>query len=321
MIDLRTINIFLTLAESGSFTLAARRLAKTQSAVSQAIRQLEEELGVVLIDRSERPLCLTPAGELLRDRGYQLIDDLNATTASIRERAESKRPEIRVGFVDSFAMTGGAQLMKDLLGYAQNLTLWSGLTPRLGQALAERKVDIIVANNSFDDIDGLVRFELMREPYVLLAPNEPAYAASGMSLAKLAASFPMVCYDTQSFMATQIERHFRRLNIRPTRRVYVDSTDKLIAMVAGGVGWTSSTSLALYSARNPLAQVKASPFPGRPFYRQLFMISHAGGLRDLTTRLAAQARQLLADRIVGELVATFPWLKGQIVVPEGPDAA
>jgi len=315
VIDLRSIKVFLAVADAGGFTLAAKRLEKTQSAVSQAIRQLEEELGVVLINRAARPMSLTPSGQTLRDRGYQLLEEANSLTASIREGADSKTPEIRMAFVDSFAMLGGPRLLKGLLDHAQNLALSSGLTPSLGHALARRELDIIVGNDSFDDVDGLVRFELMREPYVLLVPNLPAYRPD-VGLEQLARNFPMIRYDARSFMATQIDRQLHRMNVRSTRRIRVDSTDKLIAMVAGGLGWTSTTPLSLLRARELLPEVTVRPFPGPPFFRHLFMICHQEGLQGLTRSLAVQARALLKEQAIGELSALFPWLRGQLVIAD-----
>ena len=68
MIDLTALNVFVMGTECGSFTLAAKSMEKTQSAVSQTVRQLEDYLGVVLIDRASRPMTLTPPGSILRER-------------------------------------------------------------------------------------------------------------------------------------------------------------------------------------------------------------------------------------------------------------
>ncbi len=75
MMDLRLVRIFVAVVKHGSMTLAARELGLTQSAVSQAVRQLEDALGTVLIDRQRRPVGPTAAGSLLSARGAVLVED------------------------------------------------------------------------------------------------------------------------------------------------------------------------------------------------------------------------------------------------------
>ena len=171
MLDLRSIQVFVVVSDTASFTTAARRLNRTQSAISQAIRQLEEELGMVLINRGSRFLSLTPAGQILQSRARQLLEQATALTSELRETVHAKVQELRVGMVDSFAVAVGPTLIKSMLIESANLSLWSDLTPKLGQALLEGSVDVIVANQGFEDQDGLRCFELLRDPYILLVPK------------------------------------------------------------------------------------------------------------------------------------------------------
>ena len=63
-LEMQMLRMFVTTAEEGSMSNAAKRLGVTQSAISQSIRHLEEHFGVVLLTRDRRPLALTPAGDL-----------------------------------------------------------------------------------------------------------------------------------------------------------------------------------------------------------------------------------------------------------------
>jgi DNA-binding transcriptional LysR family regulator len=247
--NLRNIESFLAVGEAGSFTGAAKRLDKTQSAVSQAVRQLEIELGVTLIDRESRQVTFTPAGELLRSHAAQLVEDMHKMASMVREQSKTRLSQLRIGLVDSFATAVGPALIRSMLSEALNLTLWSEFTPRLGKALLEKRADIIVANDPFTEAANLTRHELLREPFVLLLPAGVPWDSQAPNLPLLARAYPMIRYESSSLMGSLIDAQCHRLNLRPTRRVSVDSTEKLIATVVAGIGWSISTPISLLRSR------------------------------------------------------------------------
>ena len=314
MIDLRTLNVFVVVSECGSFTLAAERLGRTQSAVSQAIRQLEEDLGVVLIDRAPRPMALTPSGSILREHAHRLLQDAETLAATVRDYGNAKAREIRIGLVDSFGAAVGPALMKVLLDHAAGLTVWSGLTSNLTDAFLQRKVDMIIANDPLDDMDGLDRYELMSESYLLLSPSAIAIDGTESCLAALARSHPMIRYRTQSFLGGQIERQLHRRNTHPTRRVSVDTSDSLMAMVAAGIGWTCTTPLCLLQGRSYLSAINVVPFPEPRFFRRLILVARSGEFGDLPRRLAGIASHILATEVLPELARIGPWLGDVIAI-------
>ena len=316
MIDLRSIKVFLAVCESRSFTVAAKRLQKTQSAVSQAVRQLEEDLGVVLVNRTSRSVALTPAGELFRTRATALLEDATQLTALMREHDRSRLTELRVGMVESFANAVGPLLIRSMLNEAINLSLWSDITPNLEAALSESRYDIVVVNDALDADANLTRFLLLREPYVLLLPRDAHWEGSPDDLVSLARSIPVVRYHPPSFMATRIEARFHRMNVQVSRRVSVDTTDKLLAMVAAGIGWSVSTPLALLRAPGLAGTVRIVPFPGERFDRELFMLSRRGEIDDLTRRLAVTSREVLSTLAAEEIAPLMPALRDDITVPD-----
>jgi DNA-binding transcriptional LysR family regulator len=93
--ELRLIRYFVTVAEEGNVTRAARRLHIAQPSLSTALRQLETQLGVELFRRDGRRLALTPAGELLRRRGRRLLADADAVVAAVQGAAAGGR--LRLG--------------------------------------------------------------------------------------------------------------------------------------------------------------------------------------------------------------------------------
>src|SRR3954447_24646999 len=82
--DLRLIRYFVAVAEERHVTRAAERLHMAQPPLSAAIRQLEQQLGVALLDRRARGVRLTPAGELLLERGRHLLAEADDIAAAVR---------------------------------------------------------------------------------------------------------------------------------------------------------------------------------------------------------------------------------------------
>src|SRR5436190_12078676 len=78
MLDLQRLQIFRKVATLRSFSAAAMELSYTQSTVSEAIATLERELGVTLLDRSSRPVRLTPSGEIVLRHAEALLAQASA---------------------------------------------------------------------------------------------------------------------------------------------------------------------------------------------------------------------------------------------------
>ena len=78
MPDLRALETFVAVCDANSMVLAAERLGLSQSAVSQSIKSLEEDLGLLLMDREVRPARPTHAGRVLHEGSAQLLSQARA---------------------------------------------------------------------------------------------------------------------------------------------------------------------------------------------------------------------------------------------------
>ena len=83
-ITLWGIEVFLAIAEERSISAAARRLGASNSSASQQLSNIETALGTRLIDRSARPLGLTPAGHLFRRRARVILDEIEQARTGLR---------------------------------------------------------------------------------------------------------------------------------------------------------------------------------------------------------------------------------------------
>ncbi|MES2738474.1 MAG: LysR family transcriptional regulator [Verrucomicrobiota bacterium] len=99
--ELRPLRSFIAAAEDGNISRAAARLHLTQPALSRQIKGLEDELGVILLERGAHSFSLTPAGELLLRDGRNLLERADALEQ--RVRATAKAQTIRVGYSPSLS--------------------------------------------------------------------------------------------------------------------------------------------------------------------------------------------------------------------------
>src|SRR6478735_8832052 len=108
---LENIRIFKRVAESGSFSGAARELRLSQPTVSKTVAALEAELGVSLLRRTTRGLSVTTEGQKVLQQGTRLLDDADSLVASIQSSREQLRGKIHVGVSLAFARLGVAPMV------------------------------------------------------------------------------------------------------------------------------------------------------------------------------------------------------------------
>ena len=96
---LRQIQYFMAVAESHHFTKAAKQLFVSQSALSQQINKLEEDLGVKLLDRISHPITLTPAGEEFYRCAQKIISDINHLELQMQHYARDNQGTLHVGVI------------------------------------------------------------------------------------------------------------------------------------------------------------------------------------------------------------------------------
>lgn len=95
--DLRQLRAFVAVVEEGSFTLAARRIFVTQSAVSHSLRTLEEQLSCRLLDRTGKRVAVTAEGEILLKRCKRVIFELDQASRDLDGLRRWGQTRIRIG--------------------------------------------------------------------------------------------------------------------------------------------------------------------------------------------------------------------------------
>lgn len=304
--DLRALEIFLTVCEAGAMAGAARRLGLTQPAVSQAVADLEGRVGLALFDRSVRPLGLTAAGGVLRQKASALISEARQIAPALRETEHGRFPLLRAGLVDSLSRALAAPLGGHLATLAEEVSVLSGLTAAHASALLSRQMDLLVGLDELEDVEGLDRFALFTEPYVLLLPAGRAAPVAVSDLGRL--ELPMVRFSARSKTGIEVERHLRRLKLELPRRLEFDTPQGVAATVAAGEGFAITTPLCVFEAGLDMARLSCHPLPGPALTRSLTLIARRQELGRLPRDVAAFCRGELERRVRPALREMMPWL-------------
>ncbi|MEN4946461.1 LysR family transcriptional regulator [Pseudomonas proteolytica] len=299
LIDMYAVQVFIVVSEEGSMSGAASRMGISQSGVSQMVRQLEEELGVVLVDRTTRPLTLTPYGIALKNRGSLLSEELSNLKAQVVDAGRGVKPDLRMGLVDSFAATCGSIFTKQLLGKVSQLSIRTGLSPQQGESLLRRDLDLIVTSDPLMDANGVIRYRLFSEKYFVITPKDLGREITTLEQVRtLANVLPVVRFNRLSQVGQQIERHLRTLNVRVPNRLELDNADALTSMVAEGIGWAVTSPMCFLQASAWVNKVTAHLLPELGLERSLYLVAR----RDEYSAFFADACETAREVVISSFI-------------------
>lgn len=165
-LDLPQLRTFFTLAQTGSFTACARRLHRTQSAVSHAMAKLEDLAGVPLLDRRGRDLSLTEEGRRLYQACEQVFATLDAATEDLRRHSTLARGRLRVGATVEFGSSILMKHMQPFLVAHPDLEIDFTLSHELLTPLLRDDLDLIIDCQEHS-LPTLSQSPLFRETYVV----------------------------------------------------------------------------------------------------------------------------------------------------------
>jgi len=239
MVELRHLRYFLAVAEEKHFGRAADRLHMAQPPLSNQIKQLEAELGTVLLERTTRRVDLTEAGALLLERARQILADVEATKTDVAEVGRGAAGVLRVGF----SGTATYRLMPEIVRIArERLPLVrlqiSGemLTPRMEEALLENRLDAAVLRPPVRSAElELDQVQSSRLVVALHRHHELASDSGPINIEELANEH-IVSYPPESSVFSVVSELARQAGFRPRIVQEATETSTLIALVGAGLG-------------------------------------------------------------------------------------
>ncbi|MGZ4276797.1 MAG: LysR family transcriptional regulator [Solirubrobacteraceae bacterium] len=244
MLDLRRLRVFREVATRRSFSAAALSLSYTQSSVSQAVADLEAELGVTLLERSSRPVRPTPAGEIVLGHAEALLGQAGAIEDDLAALGRGDAGRLRLG---GFSTAWATFLPVAVAAFSAAHPRVELVLEQFEPALALRRLrsgDLDVAviyrfGTPHDEADPGPRssaVHLFDDPYALAVPARHPLARRGdLTLAELAGERWVTPPVASAY--TQVLQDFCRRHggFEPTLGYEIDDVAMAQPLVAAGL--------------------------------------------------------------------------------------
>jgi LysR family cys regulon transcriptional activator len=238
--EFRQLNSLIALVESDfSVSRAAQRLHLVQPAVSQHLKQLEEELGVRLFRRNgKRLIGLTVAGEQVLRYVRKILCDAENILAVGQEHAIEERGVLRLGTTHTQARYVLPPILRHFsLNYpAVELQILQGNPRELVDMAAANKVDFAICSEAMGRHPELSSIDCNRWNRCLIAPKAHPVLAQREVTLKALCCYPLITYVVGFTGRGHIEETFRRARLTPHVVLSATDTDVIKTYVREGLG-------------------------------------------------------------------------------------
>lgn len=316
-ITLWGISVFVATAEEASISAAARRLGTSAATVSQQITNLEGALGTTLLNRGERPVTLTPSGEMFLRRANTILNEADQAKAELAMADLSRLTRFRLGMIEDFDADVTPGLLTAMSTELKNcqFLLETGASHRLFEQLDTRALDVIVAADMNQNLTAMEVHPLLEEPFLVAAPKGRIKEGD---IARQLLRMQLIQYTTRHHMGRLIASHLARQNLRVSYRFELDSYHAIMAMVAEGRGWTILTPLAWLRAGRFREAVDLMPLPFAPLSRRISLTARKDILGDIPATIVKRLQPLLQQMIMAPALQRYPWLEQDLKLLQVP---
>lgn len=297
--SLRQLRVFVAVAHAGSFSRAGERIGLSQSAVSHSVKELENELGVKLLDRTTREVVLTEAGEQLASRLERLLEELNSTLLDTRSVGHQLSGTVRV----AASQTISAHLMPQSIAAASlefpaiRFILHDRPQQWVLQSIRQGEVDfgIVIDPIQANDLDCEA---VLSEPFLLLCRSDHTLATRDHVPWQALQGVNLVLQDYASGSRPLIDDALARQGIEAKIVQQIGHPATLYPMVEAGIGLSVLPALALPLPQGrPLVVKRLTPV----VERQLMLVrrknrSLSRAAETIWQVIRQQAQQLTAAR-------------------------
>ncbi len=247
-LSLEQLNSFRTLADTGSFTKAAEILFRTQPAISQIIRSLEDRLGEKLFIREGRVASLTPAGQILLNHVKEAFDILEQGIIKIDSLKDLVEGQLTISASDT---TAYYILPEVLLEFRKkypgiDVRILCKPSPISAEQVAAREADLGIVTLPLFNPRLTSESLVIREDVAICSPFHPLSQKSRISLKDLS-EYPLLLLDRGSNTRTHVDRLFNKENINPKIVMELGSIEVIKKLVQLDFGISIVPLIALYT--------------------------------------------------------------------------
>ena len=250
--DLKQLNAFIAVADLRSFSAAAAKTGLSQPSLSRLLKQLETDMGVVLIDRYHRPLNLTEAGSFFYDKISTILTEIDTVT-SMTQRLSAPSSALNIGFVPSVLYGLLPEIIATLKQFSPDIDVNLKDISSYQQMDALKSGEIDIGFGRFAHQDPWIQQILLRhERYVVALPkSHPLANVRKQRLIDLANNRLILYHQTHLPVSSTV-----------TTEIVTQASDELSAGTVNRA--THETSLSSEAITEPLlhlfAQYGISPF-------------------------------------------------------------
>jgi DNA-binding transcriptional LysR family regulator len=255
-LDILGLEAFVAIAEEGHFGRAAEALHLTQTALTRRLQNLEDLLGVKLVERTTRSVELTVVGRDFLPRGRRLLADLAAALTEIRETGKAKRGDVAIACVP----TAGVQFLPSVIQeyatrYPQNRIQIldhssSGVAESVLRREAEFGVNIDVAHHP-----DLTASPLLQDRFVLACRDDHPLARKKSLAWTQLGPFPLIVAGEASGNRPLLETALETEPLALRAHYEVQRSSTALGLVAAGVAAAVVPSLAIQKGAYPRIRV------------------------------------------------------------------
>ncbi|WP_340003618.1 LysR family transcriptional regulator [Paenibacillus sp. FSL K6-0276] len=258
--ELRQLKYFLAIAKEGQVTRAAQNLNMAQPPLSMQLKALEEELGVVLFERTRKHMQLTQAGELLSIRAESIFHQLSETVTELKELHNGITGTLMIGSALSCSPLLPPRIQSFRAAYPKvKFRIWEGDPNGLTLRIAKREIDIGIIRLPLETEYDSNQFEIIKikeESFVAILPPEwdPDRTNSDIQLADLQ-KMPFILLRSENATGTQdiIKEACRRIGFEPNVVCECSNISTILSIIKEGIGVTVLHKAIASSIHFPLS--------------------------------------------------------------------
>jgi LysR family hydrogen peroxide-inducible transcriptional activator len=289
MPTLRQLQFLRALRAEGSFVAAADAVGVAQPTLSAGIKDLENTLGAVLVERGRSGAVLTPAGEEAAERAARTLSEVEDLVRAVQSAGEPFAGPFRLGAIPTiapFLLPRALPLLKRKFPKLR-LQLREDLTARLVDALRARTLDAALIALPYD-AHGVATTQIAEDEFLFLCPaGHPLARSRNLSPEQIKSEDVLLLEDGHCLR----EHALAACQLAPRRRseeVGATSLHTLVQMVAGGLGVTLLPKIAADGGAAAGAPVAIRPFTQPVIGRSIGVAWRDGGQREEEARLLAK---------------------------------